>query len=75
MCDNIDQCSNGADEQFCLFVKSTSAPPKKDAFGRYMTETEGYVYMVIRDIYLVYCGWPKMFQPDSMLTSVSFELV
>ena len=55
MCDNNDQCTNGADEQFCLFMKSPSAPAKKDAFGRYMTDVEGPVYMVIRDIYHIYC--------------------
>jgi hypothetical protein len=46
---------------------------KRDAFGRFMTEEEGFMYMVIRGIPLVYCGWPKNFVPE-VLDPVSFQL-
>ena len=72
MCDNIDQCTNGADEQFCLFAKSTSVKSKKDAFGRFISEVEGFMYMVIRGRPLLYCGWPKNFDTSEILEEVRY---
>ena len=71
MCDSAKQCSNGADEELCIFAKATTDDLwKKDAFGRFETEVEGLLHTVIQGVPKVHCGRPGHFEHKAMLTHV-----